>query len=158
MFTAPPHSSQACRKWIPHVARASEKERSDLVSHPVAVQAADRDPGPALPALTLHFLQSGLRTLSLGNASASGLGRSSLSQETSTPFTALLDWPGRLNPSGPALILTEGCGATRSSTKVEESLFIASTPSDLVAVILWVSPFSERRVLHSSESKVPALV
>ena len=122
----PSHSSQACCKWIPHVAQASEKEQSDLVSHPAAVQAADSDPGPALPALTLHFLQSGLMTLSLGSASASGLGCSSLSQETSTPFTALLEWPGRLNPRGPALILTERCGATRSSTKVQESLFAVS--------------------------------
>lgn len=90
--------------------------QSDLGSHPTAVQAADSDPGPALPALTVHFLQSGLMTLSLGRASASGLGCSSLSQETSTPFLVLLEWPGRLNPRGPALILTEGCGATRSST------------------------------------------
>ncbi len=95
------HSSQACCKWIPHVAQASEKKQSDLVSHPAAVQAADGDPGPALPALTLHFLQSWLMTLSLGSASASGLGCSSLSQETSTPFTALLKWPGRLNPPWP---------------------------------------------------------
>lgn len=90
---SPSHSSQACCKWIPYVAQASEKEQSDLVSHPAAVQAADSDPGLALPALTLHFLQSGLMTLSLGSASASGLGCSSLSQETSTPFTAQPQWP-----------------------------------------------------------------
>lgn len=120
------HSSQACCKWIPHVAQASEKEPSDLVSHPAAVQAADGDPGPASPALTLHFLQSWLMTLSLGSASASGLGCSSLSQETSTPFTALLKWPGKLNPRGPASILTEGCGVTRSSSKVEFFFFFRS--------------------------------
>lgn len=123
------------------MARAWEKERSDLVSHPAAAQAADSDPGPASPALTLHFLQSGLRMLSLGSASASGLGRSSLSQETSTPFTALLEWPGRLNPYGPALILTEGFGATRSTTKIEESLFTLSKPLFLdVALVLSSTP------------------
>lgn len=90
MFFPCSHSSQACCKWIPHVAQALEKEQSDLVSHPTAMQAADSDPGLALPALTLHFLQSGLMTLSLGSASASELGCSSFSQETSTPFTALL--------------------------------------------------------------------
>lgn len=128
VFFSPSHSSQACCKWIPHVVQASEKEQSDLVSHPAAVQAADSDPGPALPALTLHFLQSGLMTLSLGSASASGLGCGSLSQETSTPFTALPEWPGRLNPCGPALIPTEGCCATRSSTNTEEPLFTESKP------------------------------
>lgn len=43
------HSSQACCKWIPHVARAWEKEPSDLVSHPTAVWGSWQ---PSRPSLT----------------------------------------------------------------------------------------------------------